>query len=193
MRPTLLSAVLALALSLPLAAQEPAGSAAPEAAVAVDPAAGFRDDLARDYSGAVGRLVQLAEAVPADKYGWRPAPGVRSFSEVLMHVAAGNFIAAASLGVPVPPVVDPMKLASITDKEEALRLLHGSIEQFKAALAALDPATLDGQVELFGDQTSRRRLMLLMQGHAHEHTGQAIAYARMSGVTPPWSRAGSGE
>jgi uncharacterized damage-inducible protein DinB len=171
-----------------LAAQ---GAEAPSVA-ATDPATGFRDDLARDYSGAAGRLVQLAEAMPADKYGWRPAAGVRSFSEVLMHVAAGNFIGAASLGVPVPPVVDPMKLETVTDKDEAVRLLRGSISQFEAALGALDPATLDEQVDLFGSKTSKRRLMLLMQGHAHEHTGQAIAYARVNGVAPPWSRGGDG-
>ena len=75
---------------------------------------------------------------------------------------------------------------------DALSRLRESIAHFQNAAAAVDPATLDEEVELFGGKMGKRRVMLLMQGHAHEHTGQAIAYARMNGVVPPWSRGGDG-
>ena len=182
-----------LALAAPLAAdhhEQPA--AAPAATAPAAPPAGFQADLLKDYGGATRRLLQLAEAMPADKLGWRPAEGVRSFSQVLMHVAAGNYLATQSLGGTLPAGVDPMKLEAITDREQVLATLRSSIETFQAAATAVDADTLDEVVELFGGKMGKRRLMLLMQGHAHEHTGQAIAYARMNGVVPPWSRGGDG-
>lgn len=188
-----LSPVLALALALPAVAQhDPAAPAGPAAAAAPPPPTGFTADLLGDYSGAARRLLQLAEAMPAEAYGWRPAAGVRSFAEVLMHVAAGNYLGAASLGMPAPAGVDPLKLETITDRRQAIDTLAASIEHFRTAAAAVDPASLDEQVELFGGRMGKRRLMLLMQGHAHEHMGQAIAYARMNGVVPPWNRGDGG-
>jgi uncharacterized damage-inducible protein DinB len=181
-----------LALVAPLAALAQGGSAAPAAAApaaaAAAPATGFQADLLKDYSGAIRHLTQLAEAVPAEKYSWRPAEGVRSFSQVFMHVAAGNYMGAKSLGLPVPAGVDPTKLETITDKAQVIAALRASVEHFQKAAAAVDDAGLEQQVDLFGMKLGKRRVMLLMQGHAHEHTGQAIAYARMNGIVPPWSQ-----
>ena len=168
-----------LAALLPLAA---APADAPAAA------GGFQADLVADFDGPMTHLLQLAEAVPADKYGWRPTEGVRTFSEVLMHVAAGNYVASATLGTPVPAGVDPMKLEATTDKAAAIATLRASIDHFKGAVAAVADADLTTAVKLFGMDLNKRRVMLLMQGHGHEHLGQAIAYARVAGVVPPWSQ-----
>ena len=186
MNPKLVLAATLVALPLALGAQE--NHAHHAAAAAPAPPAGFQADLVADYSRVTGHLVQLAEAMPAEKFAWRPAEGVRSFGEVLMHVAAGNYMGAASLGAAAPAGVDPGKLESITDKQQAIDTLRASIAHFQAAAAAVAADTLDEQVELFGGKFGKRRVMLVMQGHAHEHTGQAIAYARMNGVVPPWSR-----
>ncbi len=180
--------VASLALLAPLAALAHDAAAAAPAAAAAAPAAGFQSDLVKDYSEAIDHLLQLAEAVPADKYSWRPAEGVRTFSEVFMHVAAGNYMGAKSLGTPLPADVDPRKLESITDKDKVVAALRASVEHFEKAVAAVDNAGLEQEVDLFGMKLNKRRVMLLMQGHAHEHTGQAIAYARVNGIVPPWSR-----
>ena len=164
----------------------------PLAAVAADtpaPAAGsFQADLVADFDGPMTHLLELAEAMPADKYGWRQGEGVRSFSQVLMHVAAGNYVGSASLGTAVPAGVDPRKLEETTDKAAAIATLRASIEHFKGAVAAVSDADLVTPVKLFGMDLNKRRVMLLMQGHGHEHLGQAIAYARVAGVVPPWSQ-----
>jgi uncharacterized damage-inducible protein DinB len=164
---------------------------APLAAIAADaPAAasGFQADLVADYDGPATHLLELAEAVPAEKYGWRPAEGVRSFSQVLMHVAAGNYVASATLGTATPAGVDPRKLEETTDKAAVIATLRASIDQFKKAVTAVSDGDLATPVELFGMDLNKRRVMLLMQGHGHEHLGQAIAYARMNGIVPPWSQ-----
>jgi uncharacterized damage-inducible protein DinB len=196
----LVSALVGCSLALlPFAAAaQPAERAAPAptapaAAAAPAPPAGFQADLLADYGYITGHLVELAEAMPGEKYAWRPGEGVRSFGEVVMHVAAGNYMGAAALGLAVPAGVDPGKLESMGDKEHALSSLRASIEHFQRAVAAVPPGALDDVVDLFGMKLSKRRVMLLMQGHGHEHTGQAIAYARMNGVVPPWSRPATGE
>jgi uncharacterized damage-inducible protein DinB len=61
----------------------------------------------------------------------------------------------------------------------------------KQALAAVPASEFDTEITVFGQKTTKRGFMVLIVGHMHEHLGQAIAYARMNGVTPPWS-AGSG-
>lgn len=117
---------------------------------------------------------------------------MRSFGEVVMHVAAGYYMGASALGAPVPAGVEPGKLEATADKEHAVAALKASIEHFRNAATAVAPASLDEEVDLFGRKFSKRRVMLLMQGHGHEHTGQAIAYARMNGVVPPWSQPAAG-
>lgn len=175
-----------LAALAPLAAAAQSGSAAAKPAAAA--ASSFQTDLVADVDEAMEHLVQLAEAMPADKYGWRPGEGVRSFAEVLGHVAAGYYMGAASLGSPVPAGVDPGKLEAVSDKAAAIASLRAAIDHFKAACKGVSNADLETPVDLFGMKLNKRRVMLLMQGHGHEHTGQAIAYARMNGVVPPWSQ-----
>jgi uncharacterized damage-inducible protein DinB len=170
------------------AATDAAKAAVASATGAAPAGSGFQTDLLADYGYITGHLVQLAEAMPADKYGWRPGEGVRSFGEVVGHVAAGNYLGAAAMGTATPAGVDPMKLESVTDKAQAIANLMAAIAHFQQAIGAVAAADLDTQVELFGMKLSKRRVMLIMQGHAHEHTGQAIAYARMNGVVPPWSQ-----
>lgn len=188
MRRLLAFAILccSLAALAPLAAAAQSSSAAAKPVAAA--ASSFQTDLVADVDEAMEHLVQLAEAMPADKYGWRPGEGVRSFAEVLGHVAAGYYAGAASLGSPVPAGVDPGKLEAVSDKAAAIASLRAAIAHFDGACKAVSNADLETPVDLFGMKLNKRRVMLLMQGHGHEHTGQAIAYARMNGVVPPWSQ-----
>src|SRR4030095_6760260 len=62
------------------------------------PAAGSRADYLAEIDAVGKKLVDLAEAMPADKYSWRPAPGVRSVGEVYLHVVGGNSFIPTFLG-----------------------------------------------------------------------------------------------
>lgn len=157
-----------------------------EAAPAVDLAA----TLGSDYQRVAGRIVQLAEAFPADKYGWRPAEGVRSVSEAVMHVADANFALAAALGVTPPEGLDleGQELEQITDRERVLEILETSIDHAERALAAAEGTDLNRTVHVFGFDMPAARVLVILDTHAHEHLGQLIAYARSNGITPPWSR-----
>lgn len=132
-----------------------------------------------------GRLIQLAEAMPDDKYNWTPTEGVRTVGEVYLHVAETNYYLIAMMKGVKPT---PEKEKSPTDKKTALSMLEKSFEAVKDATGKLTEADLNKEVEAFGMKFSLRNFMISMLGHSHEHLGQSIAYARMNGIVPPWSK-----
>jgi len=152
-------------------------------------AAGFRAEYAAEVESVGQKLVDLAQAMPADKYGWRPAAGVRSVGEVYMHVVAGNSMLPSFLGWKRMDGVTRDSEKTITDKAQIVELLKKSIANAKAAGLAVSEADLDRKVKTFGDQEmTERQVLMRILVHMHEHLGQSIAYARMNGVTPPWSK-----
>ena len=174
---SLLAAALVLAAVPALAHEE--GTAG-----AVDLAA----TLGADFERTSGRVVQLAEAIPADKYGWRPAEGVRSVSEAVMHVAAANFALASALGVAPPEGADLENLEKVADREQVLATLKTSIDHAKKALEGAEGTDYNRTVNAFGFEMPAARAVVILAAHSHEHLGQLIAYARSNGVTPPWSQ-----
>lgn len=181
----LLGHLLLAALFLPFAA----APALPQSAGAAQ-TAGLRGEILYWIQDAESKLVQLAEAIPQEKYTWRPGEGVRSVSEALLHVAAGNYSIPRALGVQPPEGFAPQGFErSTTDKAEIIRRLKDSFAHVKKAVEGVSDAELDKSVRLFGSESTQRNVLLLLATHAHEHLGQMIAYARMNGVVPPWTAA----
>jgi uncharacterized damage-inducible protein DinB len=148
-----------------------------------------RDEFLTRYNAAVDKIVQLAEAVPQEKYDWRPMEGVRSFSEVAMHVASANYFFASKFGGTNPEGVNPQEFSTITDKAEAIATLKASVEHVQAAAAAANAANAATKHPLFGEmETTEMGAMLFALDHAAEHLGQMIAYARSNEIAPPWSQ-----
>jgi uncharacterized damage-inducible protein DinB len=172
----------ALAVLLAFAALASGRAAGGEA-----PLSGFKTDLLASMDDAAKKLVELAQATPADKYGWRPAPGVRSISEVYMHVAAGNYLLPSSFGVARPEGMDRTLEQKVTEKTQVVEALQKSIAHARAAVQNFSDADLDKKAKFFGRETTERWLLIQLNSHMHEHLGQSIAYARVNGVAPPWS------
>jgi len=151
---------------------------------------GWRADCISDIDFVGKRIVDLAEKMPADKYGWRPAPGVRSVSEVYMHIVNANYGLPSLVGAKMPDGFDRGMEKSLTDKAKVVEWLKKSIENAKAAVANMPDSDLDKMVKvpfLGNRELSQRRILMIVETHLHEHLGQSIAYARMNCVTPPWS------
>ena len=138
------------------------------------------------------KILALAIAIPEDKYAWRPAAGVRSISEVLMHVPHEfYYYVPTSVGGAPPKDFGPQKdaekrLSGITKKSAVLDELAKSWAHTRAQVGAVDAAHLTGTYKPWG--TTIDNAALLMAGDLHEHLGQLISYARMNGVKPPWSK-----
>jgi uncharacterized damage-inducible protein DinB len=150
--------------------------------------AGVKDEMMMWLRDADGKLVQLAEAMPDGKYSWRPGKGVRSVGEVFMHVAAANYGLPGFAGI-TPPAgfkFDTFE-GSKTTKADIVQTLKDSIAHMEGGLAKMSDADMERPAEFFGIKTTARGAYMLLLSHAHEHLGQAIAYARSNEVTPPWS------
>jgi uncharacterized damage-inducible protein DinB len=134
------------------------------------------------------QLIALAEATPAEKYSWRPAPGVRSTSEVYMHIVDANFYLLSVTGPKMPADLTENMDKTVTSKPEVIAWLKRSLEAVRVAHAAETPKDLERKVKIEGRDATVDGMYLRIIVHANEHMGQLIAYARMTGVTPPWSK-----
>jgi uncharacterized damage-inducible protein DinB len=134
------------------------------------------------------QLVALAEAIPAEKFTWRPAPGVRSVSEVYMHITMANLYLLSITGPPIPPELKANAEQTVTSKPEVIAWLKRSLEAVKKAHLAEPPSHLEKKVKIEGRDSTVDAMYLRIIIDANEHMGQLVAYARMMGVVPPWSK-----
>jgi uncharacterized damage-inducible protein DinB len=135
------------------------------------------------------QLIELAEAIPADKYSWRPAPGVRSVSEVFMHIAMANFYLLSVTGPKLPADLKSADMEkTVTKKADVIEWLKRSLDAVKTARAHLKPGDLERKVNIHGKTVPVDGMYLRIIVHANEHMGQLVAYARMNGIVPPWSK-----
>ena len=134
------------------------------------------------------QLVELAEATPADKFAWRPAPGVRSTSEVYMHIAIANFGLLSFTGPKAPADFKADMEKTVTSKAEVISWLKRSLDAVKQAHAAETPVHLASKVHIHDRDATVDGMYLRIIVHANEHMGHLVAYARMTGVVPPWSQ-----
>ena len=152
-----------------------------------DAPTGFRGDLIRDIGDLEEKVVGLAEAIPADKYGWRPAEGVRSVSEALMHLAGANFFFPTLFGTSPPAGVDVQNLEKITDRDKVVSTVKASFAHLRTLVENTPEDKLDDSIKMFGEDSTVAGGLHAAVSHGHEHLGQLIAYARSVGVAPPWS------
>jgi hypothetical protein len=153
-----------------------------------------RKQYLADLDGLRGRFLALAEAFPAEKYAWRPGPGVRSVGEAFMHVADELYTwAPGSLGGAPSPAVGSgpdadKKFEAKGTKPEVLRHLTAGADYVARTVGALDPAAITGMKKIYGRDQTIIQTSVAVLDDLHEHLGQLIAYARMNGITPPWSK-----
>jgi uncharacterized damage-inducible protein DinB len=180
---------LALALALPVLAQDKsAAKPAPKKAAAKPAASGVKADILHSIDDAQKKLVALAEAMPADKYTWHPE-GARSVGEVFAHVASANYFFPTFWGVKPPAGVDPRSFdKEAADKDKTIDHLKKSFDHVKQAIEGVPEGDLGKKTKILDHEGTYREGFLIVVTHAHEHLGQSIAYARSNGVVPPWSK-----
>jgi len=151
------------------------------------------EGLWQGYDGEWGhvsrQLIALAEATPAEKFAWRPAPGVRAVSEVYMHIAMANFYLLSVTGPKMPADLTSEDLEkTVTAKADVINWLKRSLDAVKTVHSAVKLEDLKRKVKVNGVDATVDGMYLRIIVHANEHMGQLVAYARMSGVVPPWSK-----
>lgn len=139
-----------------------------------------------DYAS---RVLSLAKAMPGEKYSWRPGEGVSSVEEVYTHIARYNYYYLEnSLGISAPDEIEINKIESMSGKEQVVAILERSIDYVKQAVKQMPDSKLSESTKLYGRTVNGQAVLMQLITHMSEHVGQSIAYARMNGVVPPWSR-----
>jgi uncharacterized damage-inducible protein DinB len=149
---------------------------------------GYRGEVMAEVIIQEDKFLRLADAIPADKFSWRPSPDVRSFAEVFLHVSTANYNLYKLVGTPAPAGLDLRGLEkSTTDKAKVMATLKDSYEHARKAITAMPDSDLEKSFDWFGGKNTERGVLLFIVRHGAEHLGQSIAYARFIGVVPPWT------
>lgn len=153
----------------------------------------LQKEAAGTITFASDKVMQLAEALPADKYEWSPAEGVRSFAGVFAHVVSANYFFASKLGAKIPEDLNMQTLEEdLKTKEELTAALKASYKLAIDAVTNAKDGALATKVEYpFPGEYTNMSSILILLSHSNEHLGQLIAYARMNNITPPWSMPGA--
>jgi len=179
------------ALVFALLASGTAARGAAQAAQAADKTSPSYDMKAQslfDLEDMHKKFVRLAEAIPAEKYTWRPGDGVRSISEAFLHVADMNFQMPLAIGAtPAPGYKKEGYEKSTTDKAAIIEQLSQSFRYVHAYVEQMTNADFAKPETKFGSEANAGDIIYIIITDDHEHLGQSVAYARINGIVPPWT------
>jgi hypothetical protein len=134
------------------------------------------------------KFVDLAKALPADKLNWRPSPDSRSSAEVFLHVAGERYQILALMGAMPPPDFNGKTFEkSTTDQAQIIEQLNKSWQWTQKTIAGMTNADFAKLLPKLGPQANAGDVVYILVADAHEHLGQAVAYARVNGIVPPWT------
>ncbi len=133
-------------------------------------------------------LIEAAEAMPAADYAFKPTPQVRSFAQLIAHVAMANyFFCSTAKGEPIPIMVNLEQ--TVTDKPGAVKALGDALSYCDAAYKETTDANANQQVKVSGPggntQTTRALVLMFNTTHNNEHYGNVVLYLRLKGIVPP--------
>ncbi|HWE51613.1 MAG TPA: DinB family protein [Bryobacteraceae bacterium] len=160
------------------------GTAAAAAPLALGAEKSMESIMAR-ANAAKAFTMQVADAMPAGSYDFKPVPEMRSFGEVMVHIGqAMVFYVGRFSKVAVP---DDMKAPKVAEKEAAKKYLAATFDYCNAALGALTPADLDKMFPGRPNTPPMSGWDLMLNGfiHTSHHRGYADVYLRLKGITPP--------
>ena len=141
-----------------------------------------------DLENVQKKFVDLANTLPADKLNWRPSPDSRSFAEVFLHVAGERYGILRLMGAEPPTGFDGKVLEkSTTDRAQIIAELTKSWDFTQKTINGMSNADFAKLLPKLGPKANAGDVVYILVADAHEHLGQAIAYARENGIVPPWT------
>jgi hypothetical protein len=179
--------IAALAVGGLRAQQPPAAAKAPSDAqemaklgTVVSPVSGALKSFLPRYSK---NMIAAAEAMPAEKYGFKPSPEMNSFGHLVMHIAQSNNTFCAKISDTAAPDV---KYNESDPKDKLVALLKDSFDYCTKTLEKVDDSKLGDQMMLFGNRpTSRAAAMMMLSGSWTDHYATEAIYLRLNGILPP--------
>jgi len=128
-------------------------------------------------------MVAAAEAMPAEKYNFKPTPEMNSFAHLVMHIAqSNNGLCSKISDTPTPDA----KMADTDPKDKLVASLKASFDYCSSALEKVDDSKLGDQMMLFGNRPfSRAAVLIILSDDWYDHYGAQATYLRLNGILPP--------
>jgi uncharacterized damage-inducible protein DinB len=142
------------------------------------------EQLREQWTSSRRQMVAIAEAMPADQYSYQPTPEVRSFGEILAHVAGEGLMEMEALASVAQPG-SPERFSSLRSRAEIIRALSEFFEYGTMVLAGMTDQQVLESVTIRGRQSPRWLLVMQTIGHNKEHYGNLVTYLRLNGIVPP--------
>jgi hypothetical protein len=169
----LAACILSVSATVPLAAQEEQNPIA--------------TTLKSEMQRAQKNITAAAEAMPADKYGYKPTPAQMSFGQLMLHVSGSNEFMCATIAGTKPP--QRAKLAPTASKDSIVARVKQSFDYCTTTLASIDDSKLGEMVPFFGGRKiSRGGAMVSLVGDWSDHYGASAIYLRLNGILPPTAK-----
>ena len=161
------------------------GRGGPSSAPTITTLAG---DAQADWAVSRELFVNAADAMPEDKFSYKPTPAQRSYGEQIMHVVQADNIVLRMLGgkTPAPPIN-----LKATSKADVMTAVRQSFDFGEAVLREFSEQQLTERVTpppYMGPSASRLRVIYASMQHAQDIYGQMVVYLRLNGIVPPASR-----
>ena len=146
----------------------------------------IQGDLLKDWTGMKDMMTKIANAMPEDKFSFKPTPAQRNYGEHVLHIAQINVMLLQALGAKAPaPKVD-MQAKS---KAEMVKAMNDSFDYGIAIIKEFDNTAIQATVNApFMGPSTRARLLFFLLGHTWDTYGQMAVYLRLNGVVPPASQ-----
>jgi uncharacterized damage-inducible protein DinB len=134
------------------------------------------------------KFVDLANAIPVEKFTWSPSADSRSFARVFLHVAGERYQILAFMGATPPSDFNGKTFEkSTTDKAQIVEQLNRSWDWAQKIITGMTNADFAKLLPKLGPQANAGDVVFILVADAHEHLGQLITYARVNGIVPPWT------
>jgi uncharacterized damage-inducible protein DinB len=145
------------------------------------------EEMVKDWERAKAYTKEYLDAMPADKYGYKPTPEIRSFAQQMLHLTDANYgFASAATGVASPVGFGESEKSTDQSKENVTKLVMAGYDFVISSIKTMTPAQLNEATKLFGrfDMTKGKALEKCFEHQTH-HRGQTTVYIRLAGGTPP--------
>lgn len=145
------------------------------------------ETLVANYERSKGMTLAYIEAMPAEEFGFKPTPEIRSYAEQLLHLAQGTFGLTAN-GTGADRMYASQNLeqdSTLQSKEEVKRIVNESFDYAISSIKAMDPSSLGEMVERGPFSVSRLGWIQKADEHITHHRGQCAIYLRLKGIAPP--------
>jgi uncharacterized damage-inducible protein DinB len=164
-----------------------AGLAAAHQATPAAQTASLKSDFVKEWSGQKDMLIKIANAMPEDKFSFKPTPAQRDFGGHVMHIAQINMMVLGTLkGAAAPPAVN----MNAKSKADTIKAMSDSFDYGISLLNEQTDQTMAGSIQgppWMGPST-RARIIAFLIGHTQDTYGQMVVYLRLNGLVPPASQ-----